>query len=123
MASDEGYLLDNRQDEAGQRFAALATLFDPSTFRHLTAVGLRPGWRVWGAGAGGPTVPGWLAQQVGADGEVLATDIDPAWIAGPPPPPNLRVLRHDVGLDPPPGGPFDLVHARLVLVHVPRRAE
>jgi hypothetical protein len=26
-----------------------------------------------------------------------------------------------VGADPPPGGGFDLVHARLVLVHVPRR--
>ena len=26
-------------------------------------------------------------------------------------------------LDPPPAGPFDLVHARLVLVHVPERAK
>jgi SAM-dependent methyltransferase len=26
-----------------------------------------------------------------------------------------------VGVDPPPEGPFDLVHARLVLVHVPQR--
>ena len=31
------------------------------------------------------------------------------------------VRRHDVGSDEPPPGPFDLVHARLVLVHVPQR--
>jgi SAM-dependent methyltransferase len=74
-------------------------------------------------GAGGATVPAWLAEQTGADGEVLATDLDTAWIAGPNPPPNLRVLQHDVGIDPPPEGPFDLVHARLVLVHVPLRTQ
>jgi protein-L-isoaspartate O-methyltransferase len=121
--AEDGYLLDNQQAEAGQRFGALAALFDASTFRHLTAVGIRPGWRVWEVGAGGPTVPDWLAEQTGPDGEVVATDIDPSWIAGPNPPPNLRVLRHDVGLDTPPEGPFDLVHARLVLVHVPQRTQ
>jgi len=34
----------------------------------------------------------------------------------------FEVLRHDVGIDEPPAGPFDLVHARLVLVHVPQRS-
>jgi SAM-dependent methyltransferase len=121
--ADEDYLLDNRQAEAGQRFGALAALFDASTFRHLTAVGLQPGWRVWEVGAGGPTVPRWLAEQTGPDGEVVATDLDPTWIAGPNPPPGLRVLRHDVGIDPPPDGAFELVHARLLLVHVPQRAQ
>jgi SAM-dependent methyltransferase len=119
--ADEGYLLDNQQAEAGRRFGALAALFDGSTCRHLSALGLRPGWRVWEVGAGGPTVPAWLAEQTGPDGEVVATDIDPTWVAGPNPPPNLRVLRHDVGLEAAPEGAFDLVHARLVLVHVPTR--
>jgi SAM-dependent methyltransferase len=123
VGADEGYLLDNQQREAGNRFAALSALFDPSTFRHLTALGLGPGWRVWEVGAGGTSVPGWLAQQTAPDGEVLATDLDTAWIAGAAPRPNLRVLRHDVGVNPPPEGPFDLVHARLLLVHVPNRAE
>ncbi len=40
------YLLDNQQPEAMQRFDALSELFDPSTFRHLSALGLTPGWRV-----------------------------------------------------------------------------
>ncbi len=122
MTGDAGadYLLDNQQDEAGRRFAAFAELFDPTTFRHLTAVGLGPGWRVWEAGAGGRSVPAWLAQQVGPSGRVLATDIDPRWVSGTP---GVEVLRHDVGLDPAPEGPFDLVHARLLLVHVPDRAQ
>ena len=37
--SDEGYLLDNQASEAGWRLDAVATLFDPSTFRHVTSAG------------------------------------------------------------------------------------
>ncbi len=120
MATDEGYLLANEQAEAGQRFDALSVLLDPVTRRHLTTVGVAPGWRCWEVGAGGPTVPAWLAEQVGPTGHVLATDIDTTWMsaAGTP----FEVLRHEVGADEPPEGPFDLVHARLVLVHVPQRS-
>jgi SAM-dependent methyltransferase len=35
----------------------------------------------------------------------------------------FEVLRHDVGVEPPPAGEFDLVHARLLLTHVPQRNE
>jgi SAM-dependent methyltransferase len=120
VSDSAGYLLDNQQAQAGERFDALAALFDASTFRHLSAVGLEAGWQVWEAGAGGPGVPAWLADQVSPDGHVLATDIDTAWLEGAQP---FEVRRHDVGAEPPPPGPFDLVHARLVLVHVPRREE
>jgi SAM-dependent methyltransferase len=122
VTDHEGYLLSNRQREAGARFDALAELFDASTFRHLTALGVGPGWRCWEVGAGGRSVPDRLAELVGVHGLVLATDIDIAWLdaAGPE---QLTVLRHDVGVDDPPGTGLDLVHARLVLTHVPRRAE
>jgi SAM-dependent methyltransferase len=118
MTDDGGYLLTNQRAEAGQRFDALAELFDASTFRHLTAVGLGSGWRVWEVGAGGPSVPIWLAGRVGPEGRVLATDIDTRWLDGTP---GVEVVRHDVAADPAPEGPFDLVHARLLLVHVPDR--
>lgn len=117
--SDEGYLLDNARTEAGERFAAMAELFDDWTFRHLDVAGVRPGSRVWEAGAGWPTVPAWLAARVGPSGHVVATDIDTSWLdldAG------YDVVRHDVTTEPPPGGPFDVVHARLLLVHLPDRA-
>ena len=70
------YLLDNRRPEAGERFAALAELFDPWTFGHLDDLGLGEGWRCWEVGAGGVSVPCGLAERVGSSGRVLATDID-----------------------------------------------
>jgi SAM-dependent methyltransferase len=119
--TDDRYLLDNQQSEAGARFEALSTLFNPSTFRHMEALGLTEGWRCWEVGAGGPSVPTWLAGQVNPGGHVVATDIDVSWLAGEEQP--YEVHHHDVGTDAPPADGFDLVHARLVLVHVPRRAE
>jgi ubiquinone/menaquinone biosynthesis C-methylase UbiE len=122
--TSEGYLLDNAVPAAGARLDALAELFNPSTFRHLTALGIARGWRCWEVGAGGPSVARWLADQVGPDGHVLATDIDVSWAhaaAGD----HVTIRRHDVALDPPPGPPsdppFDLVHARLVLIHLAER--
>ena len=118
---DKDYLLDNQRAEAGQRFDALSVLFNPTTFRHVRAIGLAPGWRVWEIGAGSPSVPAYLAAQVGREGHVLATDIDTSWLECPET--AFEVRRHDVGSEPPPPGLFDLVHARLVLVHVARREQ
>ena len=115
------YLLDNQQPEAGQRFDALSALFDPTTFRHVQDLGISVGWRVWEVGAGGPGVPSHLAAQVGPQGHVVATDIDTSWLGGGET--TYEVRRHDVGSEPSPEGLFDLVHARLVLVHVSRRVQ
>jgi SAM-dependent methyltransferase len=120
--SDRGYLLDNRQSEAGIRFGALAELFDPVTFRHVDGLGIGAGMRCWEVGAGGPSVPLGLAERVGPTGSVVATDIDVSWTRGIADG-VIEVLSHDVAADPPPPGSFDLVHARLVLVHVTDRAE
>jgi SAM-dependent methyltransferase len=119
MGTDEGYLLANQQREAGTRFTALATLFDPTTLRHLDEIGVGPGWRCWEVGAGGMSLPQQLADRVGPSGLVVATDIDTSWLdddTG-----TVRVLRHDVGTEEPPVTGLDLVHARLVLTHVPAR--
>ena len=123
--AEHGYLLDNQQSQAVIRFGALGELFDPVTFRHVDRLGIGAGMRCWEVGAGGPSVPAGLARRVGPSGFVLATDIDPSWTApeedagaG-----TVEVLRHDVAADPPPSGGFDLVHARLVLVHVADREE
>ncbi|MEU8486167.1 methyltransferase domain-containing protein [Streptomyces sp. NPDC048641] len=120
MTRSEGYLLDNRQQEAGRRFDAFSTLFDPTTFRHIERLGIGPGWRCWEVGAGGTSVVSWLAKKVGPTGRVLATDIDTSWQTSAARSP-VEVRRHDVAADEPPAEGFDLVHARLVLVHVPDR--
>ena len=121
VTRDKGYLLDNQQSEAGRRFEALSELFDPVTFRHLASVGVSPGWACWEVGAGGMGVPAWLAEQVGASGRVVASDIDTAWM--PAESAAFEVLQHDVGVDQPPEGGFDLVHGRLLLTHVPQRIQ
>jgi precorrin-6B methylase 2 len=48
--------------------------------RHIEALGIKRGWRCWEVGAGGPSVPGWLAEQVAPEGYVLASDIDVSWM-------------------------------------------
>ncbi|MGW0212377.1 SAM-dependent methyltransferase, partial [Streptomyces sp. NPDC003233] len=92
MTSSDGYLLDNRQNEAAERFDAFAALFDPTTFRHIEALGIGLGRRCWEVGAGGTSVVSWLARKVGPTGQVVATDIDTSRLAaaaasreGPPP--------------------------------------
>jgi len=119
-APAHGYLLDNARAEAGERFVWLAELFDGVTRGYFDRLGVRAGSRCWEVGAGGPSIPQALAAAVGPTGHVLATDIDPSWLkAGD----GYEVRRHDVASDPPPEpGTFDLVHARLLLVHVPDRA-
>jgi hypothetical protein len=70
VGTDEGYLLANRQNHAATRLAALAELFDPSTFRHLRATGIGSGRRCWEVGPGSMSVPQWLADRVGPTGLV-----------------------------------------------------
>lgn len=72
-------------------------------------------------GAGGTSIASWMAERAGREGSVLATDIDVSRMSGTDT--AFEVRRHDVGTDAPPPGPFDFIHARLVLVHVPRRLE
>ena len=114
------YLLANQAPEAGDRLRALADLFDPSTFRHITGLGLARGWHCWEIGAGGTSVIRWLAEQVGPTGRVLATDIDLSW-AREATGAHVEICLHDVARDEPPLETFDLVHARLVVVHLPNR--
>jgi SAM-dependent methyltransferase len=111
------YLLDNAAPQARDRFDALTTIFDPGTKRHLETLGIARGSRCLEIGAGGGSIARWMADRVGPRGHVLATDIDPRHLAidGRA---NLEVRQHDVAIDPLPAGAFDLVHARLVLMHV-----
>jgi SAM-dependent methyltransferase len=116
------YLLDNQAREAQDRFSALSALFDPVTFRHVDDLGIAPGWQCWDVGAGGPSVPEGLAARVTPGGRVLATDLETRWLFGRTDP-RVEVATHDVVHDDPPEGRFDLVHARLVLLHMPAREE
>jgi SAM-dependent methyltransferase len=116
------YLLDNAGREASARFSALAAMLDPGTIRHLEERGISSGWHCLEVGGGGGSIATWLAARVGPAGRVLVTDIDPRFLESLHLP-NLEVRRHDIATDPLPEAAFDLVHSRLVLLHLPGREE
>src|SRR5262245_66684762 len=62
-----------------------------------------------------------MADRVGPSGTILVTDIDPRFIEARQRYANAELRRHDIGTDPLPEQAFDLIHARLVLQHVPQR--
>lgn len=97
-----------------ERLAGIEVTWDPGTIERLQALGVAPGWRCLEAGAGGGSIAAWLADRVGPDGLVVATDLETTFLeplAGE----NLEVRRHDLLRDELPAGTFDLVHARLLL--------
>jgi SAM-dependent methyltransferase len=121
---DNPYLFSHSWEGEGDRLAALASALDPITRRHLAEVGVGDGWRCLEVGAGTGTIAAWLAEQVGAKGRVLATDLSLALmeqrgLAAE----NLELRRHDILNDPIPDGEFDLIHCRLVLEHLPGRLD
>ena len=119
-AESSGYALDNAAREASSRFDALAAMYDPGTIRHLEERGVSSGWQCLEVGGGGGSIAAWLAARVGPAGHVLVTDIDPRFLKSLQAP-NLEVRRHDIVNDALPEAAFDLVHSRLVLLHVPER--
>jgi SAM-dependent methyltransferase len=117
MGNPAQYTLDNAAEQAGTRFVNLESLFDPVTIRHIEALDLRPGAHCWEVGAGNGSIAGYLAGRVGPTGRVLATDLNPRWVAAGDPA-VLEIRGHDVASDPLPDGTFDLIHARLVIIHL-----
>jgi SAM-dependent methyltransferase len=114
------YLLDNVAAETQGRFAGLEACFDATTFRYLTALGIGPGWRCWELGAGSGSVSRWMAARVGDEGSVLTTDINLDWIDRDMPR-QVEIRHHDVATDQVLPSAYELIHARLVLLHLPQR--
>jgi ubiquinone/menaquinone biosynthesis C-methylase UbiE len=117
--TNSGYLFGNAGSETPARFAALSTLYDAGTIRRFEALGIRQGWHCLEVGGGGGSIAEWLADRVGPKGRVLVTDVDPRFLVTSRL--NLEVQVHDIVHDPLPKQVFDLVHIRLVLMHLPRR--
>ncbi|MFG1606719.1 class I SAM-dependent methyltransferase [Actinoplanes sp. NPDC049265] len=109
------YAFGNDHDEATNRHRYLAAMFDDYTAARITGLGGVRGRRCLELGAGG----GSLAERlVLLGGDVLATDLDVRHL---PTDRGFAVLRHDLEKEPVPAGPWDLIHARLVLLHLPGR--
>jgi ubiquinone/menaquinone biosynthesis C-methylase UbiE len=76
------YVFDQAWKKERQRLQAIEYLYDGSTIRRLTELGVSEGWRCLevGCGAGGVTL--WMADQVASTGQVVATDLDTRFLDG-----------------------------------------
>ncbi|MCG8926603.1 class I SAM-dependent methyltransferase [Lentzea sp. CC55] len=112
------YLFGDSGESLDPKFDALSSLLDAGTFARVEQLGVADGWRCLEVGGGGGSVANWLADVVAPSGHVTVTDIDITRLEERD---NVTVLEHDVASNVLPGNAFDLVHARLVLFHLPQR--
>jgi SAM-dependent methyltransferase len=104
----------------------VSEVLDRFTIGRIIGLGRRlAGLSCLEVGAGSGSIAVWLAGEVGAGGaggRVVAIDKHPM----PLPLPNvhrLAVVAHDITTRPAPRQPYDLVHARLALMHVAHPVE
>ena len=112
------YAYDAAWQQERARLAGIEALWEPGSRALLGALGVEAGARCLEIGAGGGALVEWLAERVGPRGAVLATDLDPRFVeplAGA----TVEVRRHDITTGPPERDAFDVVHARLVVEHLP----
>jgi SAM-dependent methyltransferase len=111
-----------------ERLRRQAQALEPATARVLDRIGLAPGASCLDAGCGPGEVMRLMARRVGPSGAVTGFDVDAELGA------LVETRLHDAGhrqcrfrtVDltadgPVPGGPYDLVYARLLLFHLPQR--
>jgi ubiquinone/menaquinone biosynthesis C-methylase UbiE len=101
-----------------ERLGLMEQLQDAWSQRYLTALGIQKGWRCLEVGAGHGSVARWLAEQIGPQGRVVATDINPRFLTEMQLP-NVEVRQHDIRADPLEADTYDLAHCRFVLAHMP----
>jgi NitT/TauT family transport system substrate-binding protein len=112
------YVYSNAHTAAEAQHQRLSQILDPGTRSRLCGLHTPlPGAACLEVGAGGGSIAVWLAEQVGPDGQVLAVDIAPRPM---PVHPRLQVRQHDITTGVP-AGQWDVIHARLTLMHVPDR--
>ncbi|MGH8879856.1 MAG: class I SAM-dependent methyltransferase, partial [Stackebrandtia sp.] len=113
------YRLNTASELGQQQMDCIQAIMDTPTTTFLEPV-VKPGSRCLEIGAGGGSVAGWMAQQAGPTGAVVAVDLDPDLIAEHP---VVEILRHDITDGVPGNEPYDVIHARWVLMHMSRREE
>ena len=114
------YLFEHTWDQERRRLALLEEVFDGASQDYLGRIPVPAGGSCLEVGAGAGSIAGWLCGRVGPEGRVVATDLEPEFL-NERPEPNLEVRRHNIVADDLETDTFDLIHARLVLEHLPER--
>ncbi|RZS39051.1 methyltransferase family protein [Herbihabitans rhizosphaerae] len=119
-AAKHEYHLDTASHLGRKQVSYLEELLDARTTAYLDEIGIEAGQRCLELGAGGGSITRWLAERTGPTGTVVSVDLDVDYVTAEP---GVDVHRHDINDGLPVAGPFDLIHARLLLMHLPRRVE
>ncbi|MDG4834846.1 class I SAM-dependent methyltransferase [Solwaraspora sp. WMMD1047] len=109
---------DQTERERTLMMRALAGMYDPFSRQQLRSLALPANARCLVVAVGASTIASTLAEMAPA-GEVIATDIDldPCHTDR-----RVQLIHHNIVTDPlPGGGPYHLVHVRLLLGHLPQR--
>jgi SAM-dependent methyltransferase len=118
----QDYVFDPVWEKETERLRTNEAIWDPGTLERLERLGVGPGWRCLEIGAGSGSVARWLADRVTPGGHVLVTDLETERLHPLAELPQVDVVRHDLREEELPEESFDLVHARMVLQHLPDRA-
>ena len=89
------YLFTHEEKTERERLAAIEAACDPITIECLEKIGVADGWHCLEVGAGAGSIAEWLCQRVGANGRVLATELETKFLEAIDAP-NLEVRRHDI---------------------------
>lgn len=111
------YVYDQDWKDERERLAGMERLWDPGTRDLLERLGVGEGWRCLEVGAGGGSISEWLADRVGAGGQVVAADVSLRFLSAIERD-NLEARELDILGPDLPEGEFDLVYARLVAEHL-----
>ena len=125
MTDDKADYVLPRTEQEYQRLLAQASLWQPATAAVLDRIGVRPGWRCLDVGCGPGAVMRLVGERVGPTGAVTGIDADT--VVGTRMEQDLRrdldATVRFVGADvttlaEAPDGPYDLIHARLLMLHL-----
>jgi SAM-dependent methyltransferase len=119
--SPAGYLerFDVQRPDEVHRVSGLAELYDPASIRVLSGLGIEPDWQCIDAGCGAGTIAQWLAGQA-FRGTTIACDVNGGILIAEPSE-TLRPMVCDITSADFPPESFNLIHARLLLQHLPDR--
>lgn len=112
------YVLDSGTDLGREQLEFLEELLDGPTAQFIESLELPNGGRCLDVGAGNGSMTRWLAGRVSSPERVSTLDLEDTHLVVPP---GVSVHRHDVNDGLPTRDRFDLIHTRLLLMHLRRR--
>jgi SAM-dependent methyltransferase len=118
------YVFDPTWERETERLRTNEAIWDPGTIEGFERLGVAPGWSCLEIGAGNGSAARWLADRVGAGpdgkGRVVAVDLETERLSGLGEH-GIEVVRQDLRTDDLPRDTFDLIHARMLVQHLPDR--